>query len=61
MLYLAYSDSVIILPLLTPTHPTPARTSQQHSSFRINQHQPSATSQPNRLLICVTNHFKLRL
>jgi hypothetical protein len=29
----------------------PARTSQQCSSLRTNQHQPSATSQPNRLII----------
>jgi hypothetical protein len=27
----------------------PAATSQQYSSLRTNQHQPSATSQPNRL------------
>jgi hypothetical protein len=28
----------------------PPATSQQYSSLRTNQHQPSATSQPNRLL-----------
>jgi hypothetical protein len=27
----------------------PPATSQQYSSLRTNQHQPSATSQPNRL------------
>jgi hypothetical protein len=27
----------------------PPGTSQQYSSLRTNQHQPSATSQPNRL------------
>jgi hypothetical protein len=27
----------------------PPATSQQYSSFRTNQHQPSATSQPNKL------------
>jgi hypothetical protein len=27
----------------------PLATSQQYSSLRTNQHQPSATSQPNRL------------
>jgi hypothetical protein len=32
------------------SHQHPARTSQQYSSLRTNQHQPSATSQPNRLL-----------
>jgi hypothetical protein len=32
------------------SHQQPARTSQQCSSLRTNQHQPSATSQPNRLL-----------
>jgi hypothetical protein len=32
------------------TNQTPA-TSQQYSSLKTNQHQPSATSQPNRLLI----------
>jgi hypothetical protein len=31
------------------SHQQPARTSQQYSSLRTNQHQPSATSQPNRL------------
>jgi hypothetical protein len=34
------------------SHQQPARTSQQYSSLRINQHQPSATSQPNRLTAC---------
>jgi hypothetical protein len=29
------------------SHQQPARTSQQYSSLRTNQHQPSATSQPN--------------
>jgi hypothetical protein len=29
----------------------PPTTSQQYSSLRTNQHQPSATSQPNRLFI----------
>jgi hypothetical protein len=29
----------------------PPATSQQYSSLRTNQHQPSATSQPNRLLV----------
>jgi hypothetical protein len=29
----------------------PPATSQQYSSLRTNQHQPSATSQPNRLKI----------
>jgi hypothetical protein len=29
----------------------PPATSQQYSSLRTNQHQPPATSQPNRLLI----------
>jgi hypothetical protein len=29
----------------------PLETSQQYSSLRTNQHQPSATSQPNRLLV----------
>jgi hypothetical protein len=28
----------------------PPATSQQYFSFRINQHQPSATSQMNRLI-----------
>jgi hypothetical protein len=28
----------------------PSATSQQYFSLRTNQHQPSATSQPNRLL-----------
>jgi hypothetical protein len=28
----------------------PPATSQQYSSLRTNQHQPSATSQPNRLI-----------
>jgi hypothetical protein len=28
----------------------PLATSQQYSSLRRNQHQPSATSQPNRLI-----------
>jgi hypothetical protein len=32
-------------------HQQPARTSQQYSSLRTNQHQPSATSQPNRPII----------
>jgi hypothetical protein len=31
------------------SHQQPARTSQQYSSLRTNQHQPSATSQPNKL------------
>jgi hypothetical protein len=31
------------------SHQQTARTSQQYSSLRTNQHQPSATSQPNRL------------
>jgi hypothetical protein len=31
------------------SHQQPARTSQQYSSLRTNQHQPLATSQPNRL------------
>jgi hypothetical protein len=31
------------------SHQQPARTSQQYSSLRTNQHQSSATSQPNRL------------
>jgi hypothetical protein len=31
------------------SHQQPAATSQQYSSLRTNQHQPSATSQPNRL------------
>jgi hypothetical protein len=34
-------------------HQQPARTSQQYSSLRTNQHQPSATSQPNRLKIYI--------
>jgi hypothetical protein len=29
----------------------PQATSQQYSSLRTNQHQPSATSQPNKLLL----------
>jgi hypothetical protein len=29
----------------------PPATSQQYPSLRTNQHQPSATSQPNRLLV----------
>jgi uncharacterized lipoprotein YmbA len=29
----------------------PPATSQQYFSLRTNQHQPSATSQPNRLLV----------
>jgi hypothetical protein len=29
----------------------PPATSQQYSSLRTNQHQPSATSQPNRLVV----------
>jgi hypothetical protein len=33
------------------SHQQPARTSQQYSSLRTNQHQPSATSQPNRLFL----------
>jgi hypothetical protein len=32
------------------SHQQPAVTSQQYSSLRTNQHQPSATSQPNREL-----------
>jgi hypothetical protein len=35
------------------SHQQPVRTSQQYSSLRTNQHQPSATSQPNRLHVCV--------
>jgi hypothetical protein len=36
----------------------PPATSQQYSSLRTNQHQPSATSQPNRLLILAhSKHF----
>jgi hypothetical protein len=31
----------------------PTATSQQYSSLTTNQHQPSATSQPNKLLIDV--------
>jgi hypothetical protein len=31
----------------------PPTTSQQYSSLRTNQHQPSPTSQPNRLVIIV--------
>jgi hypothetical protein len=31
------------------SHQQSAATSQQYSSLRTNQHQPSATSQPNRL------------
>jgi hypothetical protein len=34
------------------SHQQPATTSQQYSSLRTNQHQPSATSQPNRPLDC---------
>jgi hypothetical protein len=30
----------------------PSATSQQYFSLRTNQHQPSATSQPNRLFFC---------
>jgi hypothetical protein len=33
------------------SHQQPAATSHQYSSLRTNQHQPSATSQPNRLMI----------
>jgi hypothetical protein len=33
------------------SHQQPVRTSQQYSSLRTNQHQPSATSQPNRPLV----------
>jgi uncharacterized membrane protein len=33
------------------SHQQPARTSQQYTSLRTNQHQPSATSQPNRLVV----------
>jgi hypothetical protein len=41
----------------------PPTTSQQYFSLRTNQHQPSATNQPNRLLVCLMfqqlmNHFK---
>jgi hypothetical protein len=39
------------------TNQSPA-TSQQYSSLRRNQHQPSTTSQPNRLLI---HYVKLKL
>jgi hypothetical protein len=34
------------------SHQQPVATRQQYSSLRTNQHQPSATSQPNRLKIC---------
>jgi hypothetical protein len=33
------------------SHQQPAATSQQYSSLRTNQHHPSATRQPNRLLV----------
>jgi hypothetical protein len=35
----------------SPTTNQPPATSQQYSSLKTNQHQPSATSQPNRLLV----------
>jgi hypothetical protein len=41
------------------SHQQPARTSQQYSSLRKNQHQPSATSQPNRLMVCRTQENDL--
>jgi hypothetical protein len=34
----------------------PPATSQQYSSLRTNQHQPSATSQPNRLMVVALSH-----
>jgi hypothetical protein len=32
----------------------PLATSQQYSSLRTNQHQPSATSQPNRTQVVIS-------
>jgi hypothetical protein len=37
--------------LSATSHQQTAATSQQYSSLRTNQHQPSATSQPNMLPI----------
>jgi hypothetical protein len=37
--------------VLSLTTNQPPATSQQYSSLRTNQHQPSATSQPNRLMV----------
>jgi hypothetical protein len=39
----------------------PPATSQQYFSLRTNQHQPSATSQTNRLYIVHNTHFKVHL
>jgi hypothetical protein len=41
------------------SHQQPARTSQQYSSLRTNQHQPSATSQPKRLINIEDSKFDL--
>jgi hypothetical protein len=35
----------------------PPATSQQYFSLRTNQHQPSATSQANRLFVCYSTGF----
>jgi hypothetical protein len=35
----------------------PPATSQQYFSLTTNQHQPSATSQPNRLIIATVVHL----
>jgi hypothetical protein len=38
----------------------PPATSQQYSFLRTNQHQPSATSQPNRLLVWKESFWKVK-
>jgi hypothetical protein len=37
------------------------QTSQQYFSLRTNQHQPSATSQTNRLSMCCSEQQKIRV